>query len=87
MTKREAPRRSDQRCVVVRVDLVVYALVGLIVVLALASIVWPGRVELALVGSMGTLVAGVLGGWLTFMRLARQPGDEDDEDPAPPDAS
>lgn len=85
MTKRKS-YREDQRCVVVRVDIVVYALVALIIVLALASVVWPGRVELALVGSMGTLVAGVLGGWLTFMRLSRT-GDEDDEDPAPPDAS
>jgi len=73
---------------VVRVDLVVYALVALIVVLALASVCWPGRVELALVGSMGTLVAGVLGGWLTFMRLSRQPDDDrDDGDSASPDAA
>ena len=70
--------QEQQRCVVIRVDLVVYVLLAVIAVLAIASVVWPERVELTLVGSLGTLMAGLVGGWLTFMRLSRTPPDEDD---------
>ena len=72
-------RRDDQLCVVVRVDIVIYVLVGVITVLAMAAIVLPGRVEVGLITSLGTLMAGVLGGWLTYMRLATRNGGHDDE--------
>jgi uncharacterized membrane protein len=70
----------DQRQVVVRVDVVIYGLALAIVVLALATLVWPGRVELALIGSLGTLMGSVLAGWLAFMRLSRGKGDDGGDD-------
>ena len=76
---------SDQRQVVVRVDLVIYVLAVVIAVLAIVSAVWPGRVELALIGSLGTLMGSVLAGWLAFMRLSRGKdggGGDGDEPPA-----
>lgn len=77
----EQKRRQNQLCVVVRVDVVVYVLVGIIALLAIASMVAPERVDLTLISSLGTLLAGVLGGWLTYMRLSRQPEEEKEEDP------
>lgn len=71
--------QDQQRCVVIRVDVVVYVLLAVIAVLAFASVVWPERVELTLVGSLGTLMAGLVGGWLTFMRLCRTPPDDEDD--------
>lgn len=83
MAKRETQRQErDQLCVVVRVDVVVYVLVGVIALLAIVSMVAPERVDLALISSLGTLLAGVLGGWLTFMRLSPRPDEESEEDPA-----
>ena len=79
---------SDQRQVVVRIDFVIYVLAVVIAVLALVSAVWPGRVELALIGSLGTLMGSVLAGWLAFMRLSRGKdggeGDAGDDGPEAP---
>lgn len=78
---------DDQRRVVVRIDAVVYVLVAVIAVLAMASACWPGRVELSLITTISTLLTGILTGWLAYMRLSARgrdgSGDEgagDDEE-------
>lgn len=69
-------RGDDQRRVVVRIDAVVYVLVAVIAVLALASACWPGRIELSLITTISTLLTGILTGWLAYMRLSARGRDD-----------
>jgi uncharacterized membrane protein len=75
---------AGQRGVVVRVDVVIYILIGVIAILAITSAVFPERVELAIISALATLVAGILGGWLTYMRLTQGRGEDNDLDAESP---
>lgn len=75
--KTETLRKQHQ--IVVRVDIIIYILIAVIAVLALASACWPGRVDLAVLSGLGALMASTLTGWLTFMRLS-QTDNEDEGD-------
>ena len=80
--RRKRTRLDDngQRNVVVRVDAVIYILAGVIALLALGSLIFPERVEAALIVSLGTTLIAVLAGWFAYMRLTqRDDGDETDE--------
>lgn len=73
-----------QAAVVVRIDVILYAVVAVVAILALASLV-TGRVDVGLVGALLTFATGALTGWLTYLRLCNGKGRGDDD--AEPDGT
>lgn len=79
------PLPEKQQTVIVRVDVVIYAVILVVSILALASLITE-RVDVTIIGSLLTFAGGVFTGWLTYLRLCsgRKADDGEGEDTTPP---
>lgn len=76
-------RPVKQSTVIVRVDVVIYAVILVVAILALASLI-TDRVDVTIIGSLLTFAGGVFTGWLTYLRLCsgrKTNGGEGDDTP------
>jgi len=73
-------RPAKQSTVIVRVDVVIYAVILVVAILALASLI-TDRVDVTIIGSLLTFAGGVFTGWLTYLRLCSRKVNEDDTPP------
>lgn len=66
--KQEEPSRADELRRVIRIDWVVYAVVIVVCVLALAALYPGATIDHALVGTLVTFATGVIGGLFAYLR-------------------
>ena len=72
--------RSEELRRILRIDWVLYAIIGVVCILALVGLHPAIQIDHALVGTLITFATGIIGGLFAYLRYRAENGKDDDDE-------